>query len=105
MNVDQRTCLRCGQPLPEGSSCSRRYCDACGKQWNIELTRERQRRKDKRQAEIVAERRDKADRAYCRTCVYHGSENYGNYLCDYLLLTGTRRGCKAGVGCERRRTA
>lgn len=39
--ISQRTCLRCGGPLPEGCSASRRYCDECGRLRNIELTAER----------------------------------------------------------------
>lgn len=103
MNVDQRTCLKCGQPLPEGSSCSRRYCDACGRQRNIELTRARQRKAAKRAYEVRMAKQESKDRAWCRKCLYHGSENYCLNLCDYLLLTGHRRGCRAGEGCNQRR--
>lgn len=41
------------------------------------------------------------DAKYCAGCVY-ASKNSGvwkSLTCDYILLTGKRRGCKAGVGC------
>lgn len=101
--ISQRTCLRCGNPLPVLSSASRRYCDECGKQRNIELTRERQRKALKRAYEVRMAKQEVKDKAWCRKCIYHGSENYGNYLCDYILLTGKRRGCKPGEGCNQRR--
>lgn len=43
------------------------------------------------------------DKKYCTTCVYRGSFNAG-YLCNYFCLTGNRRGCKAGVGCDKKLT-
>lgn len=97
-----RTCLRCGMPLPEGCSQSRRYCDACGKARNIELTIERQQKAAQRQKTVAEEKQEAADRRYCRQCQFYGSENYGRNLCDYMLRTGKRRGCHYGVGCGRR---
>lgn len=95
-------CLRCGGTLPEGSGQSRKYCDACGKARNIELTIERQQKAAKKQKTVAEEKQEIADRRYCRSCKFYGSENYGRNLCDFLLITGRRRGCKCGVGCERR---
>ena len=103
--ISQRTCLRCGNPLPVLSSASRRYCDECGKQRNIELTRERQRKALKRAYEVRMAKQESKDRVWCRKCLYHGSEAYCFNLCDYLLMTGHRRGCRAGEGCAKRRFA
>lgn len=97
-------CLRCGQALPDGSSQSRRYCDVCAAERNRELTRERLRKGYERKRAEDLEKKERKDRAYCRKCEYYGSESYGGNLCDYLLRTGHRRGCKAGVGCIRRET-
>ena len=101
--AEQRTCLICGGPLPEWSSASRRYCDECGKQRNIELTRERQRKALKRANEVRLAKQETKDRNYCRSCMYHGSKNFCYNLCDYLLITGKQRGCRAGEGCDKRR--
>lgn len=95
------TCLICGQLLPKGCSQSRRYCDACGRERNRELTRLRAKGMAERAAEAAAEKRGAKERAYCRPCVY-ANHHDGVNLCDYILKTGHRRGCKAGVGCERR---
>ena len=97
-----RTCLRCGMPLPKECSQSRRYCDACGKARNIELTIERQQKAAQRKKTVAEEKQEVADRRYCRQCRFYSSENYGRNLCDYFLRTGKRRGCKWGVGCDRR---
>lgn len=96
-------CLRCGNALPDGSCYTRKYCVKCAAERNRELTRERQKKAVKRMQEVNAERLYNADREYCKKCVYYGSEEYGNNLCDYILLVGHRRGCKAGVGCEKRK--
>lgn len=48
-----------------------------------------------------ATKQETLDRKYCKECRYHSGE-YGENLCDYILHTGKRRGCKAGEGCERR---
>ena len=95
-------CLRCGNALPEGSHLTKKYCDECAVERNRELTRERNRKAIQRMQEVNAERFYNADREYCKKCVYHGSHEYGNNLCDYILVVGHRRGCKAGVGCEKR---
>jgi len=96
-----RICLRCGNELPITSGQSRKFCDACAKEHNRELTRERQRKAARAMQEARAEKQEAADRAYCKACVYYASQ-YGGNLCDYILHTGRRRGCKAGEGCERR---
>lgn len=95
-------CLRCGGVLPEGCGQSRKYCDACAKERNRELTRERLRKGKARYIEEQHEKKAYKDREYCRACIYYGSEEYGHNLCDYLLMTGNRRGCHYGEGCERR---
>ena len=96
------TCLRCGQPLPEGSSRSRRFCPECGRLRNIEMTQARQQAAARKREEKREFDQAFADRAYCKPCDYYGSEDYGKNLCDYILKTGHRRGCKAGVGCTQR---
>lgn len=99
---ERRICLRCGSELPATCSISRKYCDACGKQRNIELTIRRKQTAKAYYEKQRAEKQDAADREYCKPCTYYGSEEYGGNLCDYLLKTGHRRGCKAGVGCNMR---
>ena len=100
------TCLRCGGPLPDGCGQSRRYCEECAKERNREKTRERRLAKLRAGYErMVAEQKAsqaKLDREYCKPCQYYGSEEYGHNLCDYMLVTGHRRGCHYGTGCERR---
>ena len=39
---------------------------------------------------------------YCRTCRYHGWLGNHALTCDYILITGKRRGCPAGPGCTKR---
>ena len=103
MNVDQRTCLQCGQPLPEGSSCSRRYCDECGKKRNSEMTLARQRERERVQREAAEIRQAAANRLYCRKCIYAHTGKYPTHLCDYILIMGKHRKCKPGIGCTERR--
>jgi predicted RNA-binding Zn-ribbon protein involved in translation (DUF1610 family) len=100
-----RTCLRCGNTLPAGSSLSRKYCPECGRLRNIELTQARQQAAARKREEKQKTDQAYADREYCKICDYYGSEEYGGNLCDYMLRTGRRRGCKAGEGCERRAIA
>lgn len=96
-------CLRCGGKLPDNAYLTRKYCDKCAVERNKELTRDRQKKAEKRTIEVNAEKDYSADFEYCKPCVYRGSEEYGKNLCDYILLVGHRRGCKAGVGCEKRK--
>ena len=106
-----RRCQICGKELPIGSSAARKYCQPCSKQHNIELTKLRQQRFSQKRSEARAEQAviqqqvrelREEDKAYCAMCVYKGrcSEDY---LCDYLVVTGKRRGCKAGKGCKKRK--
>ena len=98
-------CLRCGGKLPDGCALTKKYCDVCAAERNRELTRQRQKKAVKRMLEVNAERNYNADLEYCKPCIYRGSVEYGNNLCDYILYTGHRRGCKAGVGCVKREVA
>ena len=48
----------------------------------------------------------KTDRVYCSKCLYAcGLSGRADYLCEYILFTGERRGCKAGRGCTKRKIA
>ena len=85
-------CLRCGCKLPDGCALTRKYCDVCARERNKEKTRERQRKAVQRMIEVNAERNYNADREYCKSCIYRGSVEVVNNLCDYILLTGKRRG-------------
>lgn len=92
-----RTCLRCGGDLPAWCSPSVSYCPECRKKIHAE-------RLARQYAEWVKRQESKQevrDREYCRRCRYRAGE-YGDNLCDYILHTGKRRGCKPGEGCERR---
>ena len=44
--------------------------------------------------------RTAADDRRCKTCMWHGTMD-GIICCEFLLCTGKRRGCKAGVLCTR----
>ncbi len=35
----------------------------------------------------------------CRTCKYRYADGAGMVCCQYILITGKRRGCKGGPGC------
>ncbi|MBP5729540.1 MAG: AsnC family protein [Clostridia bacterium] len=37
----------------------------------------------------------------CRSCMYASTLSNMSVVCNYLLITGNRRGCPAGKGCER----
>ena len=43
------------------------------------------------------------DTKTCARCIYSFSLS-GMLACDYILATGHRRGCPAGVGCDKRQT-
>ncbi len=92
-----RTCLRCGGDLPAWCSPSVSYCPECRQRIHNEKLAKSYTEWIKRQAN----KQETRDRAYCKPCRYH-SGTYGENLCDYILHTGKRRGCKAGEGCERR---
>ena len=100
--MSDNVCLRCGGPLPEYAARARKYCDDCAAERNRELTRERLARAKQKAYILRQEKQDAKDHEYCKVCVYSGSEDYGGNLCDYILRTGHRRGCKYGEGCERR---
>lgn len=105
-----RLCQICGKELPTESSASRKYCQPCSKQHEAELAKIRQIRNNQKRAERRAEkpmiqkpRRTllPEDRAFCIKCIYAGRQAE-EYLCDYMLLTGKRRGCAPGKGCKKR---
>lgn len=35
----------------------------------------------------------------CRICIYASTLNNNSVICNYILVTGNRRGCAAGSGC------
>lgn len=45
-----------------------------------------------------------ADQRYCARCIFAAAPTMleNDYLCQYILLTGKRRGCKPGRGCPKR---
>lgn len=106
-----RRCQICGKELPLGSAASRKYCPKCSEEHNRELTRLRYNRANKKRADLRAEQANipqpvrelrEEDKAYCAECIYKGRCTE-NYLCDYFIITGKRRGCKAGQGCNQRK--
>lgn len=99
--VSSRTCLKCGGPLPEGCSASKQYCDECARKRNIELTMKRQEQARKMRVALAAQRQSNADKAWCKPCQYRATSD--DYLCNYFIITGKRRGCPAGNGCGKRR--
>ena len=40
--------------------------------------------------------------ATCKPCIYSSVMSTWGVSCNYILVTGNRRGCPAGKGCERR---
>lgn len=109
--VFERKCKVCGKPFPPGTVATKRYCDPCREK----LAKEREaKRKEERRSErekaakenLAAQNGEmtilrKADMAYCAKCIYRGSFSE-SYLCNYLMMTCERRGCRAGVGCDKR---
>ena len=57
--------------------------------------------KDQKGAKEINMEAHKRKRAYCRDCMYRGKDG----ACDYYFLTGERRGCKAGEGCDKKDTS
>ncbi len=107
----ERKCRMCGVVFPPNTPATRKYCLDCSA---IRYKENQARQKAKRKAldAVKAQERKKeeqklpktlseADKRYCRKCVYAGAFT-ANYLCNFMVMTGERRGCKAGVGCERR---
>lgn len=110
MTQTVRRCQMCGAIFPPGTVAVRKYCYAC---MDIRHKEQRERAKAKRRAERAAapppeptEPEDQVlteeNKAYCGVCEYHGSFNEG-YLCNYIMMTGNVRGCKAGDGCTQRK--
>ena len=109
----ERKCLMCGQPLPEGVVASRKYCNDCGIQRKRES--EAKRREVRKSMRELAKKEEsespkqqkpartisEKDRRYCAKCIYRGRYTAG-YLCNYICMTGERRGCPPGVGCTRK---
>ena len=107
----ERKCLMCGKPFPPDTFASRKYCHECHlirvvdvRQRAAERRREREREKKARPQPMFIQRKspNKNDERYCSRCRYQGKT--GVNLCDYFYRTGERRGCPAGVGCNKRRT-
>ena len=100
-----RKCFICGAPFPEDAPAAKKYCKKCGVIRNRELTRLRQQKREKQRAEkqrlLEQQTTSLEDRAYCQKCIYH-PKHTENYLCNYIVYTGVRRQCKAGVGCTKR---
>ena len=101
-----RECQLCGIRLPENAPAARKYCPECSELHSRELQRIRRRKlaaeKETVRKEIPQQRvPDEIDRKYCQHCKYSGVYTE-DYLCNYILKTGTRRGCKAGAGCTKR---
>ena len=105
----QTNCLMCGVPFPKGTVASRKYCVECYEKREMAA---RQRRREKRKQEkkdappppkpLSPEKTlSSEDRRYCERCIYAGRFTAG-YLCNYIFMTGERRGCPAGVGCKRK---
>lgn len=106
----EHKCILCGAKLPNkrGGRC---YCPSCRAYMVAERERnaneERKILRVKHELKpkpVFVQRRspNKNDERYCSKCRYHGKA--GVNLCDYFYRTGERRGCPAGVGCNKRRT-
>lgn len=113
----ERRCEICGKPFPEGTVASRRFCLDCGVQHKREKEAEQRIRRrnlaiELKKTESAAEQRPKCppktllekDKKYCAKCIYRGRYTAG-YLCNYLCMTGERRGCPPGVGCNKKTLA
>ena len=37
----------------------------------------------------------------CKGCIYSGEILFGESCCDYILITGKKRGCPAGDECDK----
>ncbi len=105
-------CILCGTVLPnrKGGRC---YCKPCGEYMRAERNRKgNEERKELRVLREIAPKPkpayiqpsaiSKTDEAYCKGCFYHNTHNDA-YLCNYIIKTGHKRGCPAGVGCNKRR--
>lgn len=104
-------CILCGEELPNkrGGRC---YCQACSA-----YMREKRLHENNEERKVLRVLREiepkppekkavtlkKSDVAYCKKCIHHGNFDQ-QILCEYMYHTGHRRGCRAGVGCEKRET-
>ena len=125
---EQRFCADCGTPLPIGCHLNKLYCRECADRRHHQDAVERMRRyraekrpwtkpenekpKEKPKERSTMKRNTVqiqpitlrlSDEKYCSPCRFVGSFTEG-YLCNFILMTGERRGCPAGVGCVRRET-
>ena len=109
-----RKCQMCGAIFPEDTPASRKYCFDCHmirhkeqQMRQAEKRRmqalERQNNPEPKQERVYKTLRE-SDKAYCNKCLYRGRFTE-EYLCNYFCLTGKLRGCKAGVGCDKRHIA
>ena len=111
------TCTDCGITFMRKSVRQIR-CPKCQEQYRAEQVRANARayyarskgRADKPRAdkEALKERREGVrsplcDTKTCARCIYSFSLS-GMLACDYILATGHRRGCPAGVGRDKRQT-
>ena len=104
----ERRCQMCGTVFPEGTPASRKFCyDCLAIRHADQQKRHKEQQRQKREEEAASQTAvrpltlDPVDKAYCSKCVYCGSFHEG-YLCNYIIVTGNVRGCKAGNSCERR---
>lgn len=96
-------CEYCGKPLPPNCSPRRKYHKDCAIIVNSKKTYKNQLDKKRNYVDSFKTKTDKKDVEYCKPCIYHNTHSW-NYLCNYYIMTGSRRGCKAGVGCNKRKT-
>lgn len=111
----QKRCENCGiEYIPTGGA--QKYCESCAAEIDREKKRlyaEKKRKEDpdyfkRKYAEFRARQKEsqkvgkpKPDKAnlcnekICRTCKY-GNKHTSTVTCDYLVITGHRRGCPAG---------
>lgn len=99
VDINPPLCKWCGKPLPLGCWHSQKYHAEC----RLEKKRlEKPNQKPQKKKDYMdITHPDSKDREYCRKCFYR-EVNTWNFLCNYYLMTGKRRGCNAGVGCNKR---
>ena len=108
----EKKCVVCGKVFPAGTPASKKYCDECAvvhraKKKHEQNMRYKERilaaqgKKPKAYAPHQPRQLKGSDKAYCTKCLYKGRFSE-DYLCNYFLMTGSVRGCKAGYGCEKR---
>ena len=106
----EKKCQMCGAVFPPGTPAARKYCYDCLEKRHADAyARHREKEREKARVKAEAERQarpenilSEANRKYCKNCIYVGNFAHG-YLCNYLDITKTRRGCKPGVGCDKHR--